>query len=90
VPGPGFPGSRGEDEDRTRGPPDARGVAKRHHTDQSLNPSTVPRALGAVMTASNSYVSAFAPDAGESVNSLNEKPPPEAPVPSSQACCALS
>ena len=36
------------------------------------------------------YVCAFAPDAGESVNSLIENPPPEAPVPPIQACCALS
>jgi len=36
------------------------------------------------------YVCAFAPDAGESVNSLIENPPPDAPVPPIQACCALS
>jgi hypothetical protein len=169
-----FRAPRGEDGDRTRGPPDARGVAKRHHTDRSLNPSTVPQALGAVMTESNNppsvvlvhggfvdgsdwqsvyrllrndgyavgvvqnptlsldgdvaaarliideqdgpvvrvghsyggaviteagndpnvaalvYVSAFAPDAGESVNSLIENPPPDAPVPPIQARGALS
>ena len=53
---------------------------------------------GAVITEAGSdpnvaalvYVSAFAPDAGGSVNSLIENPPPDAPVPPIQACCALS